>query len=62
MASKILIAALLASGALGRALPEGHEIANLEERELTLVSCGVHKSSLVSAFTMDPNLLVGSRW
>ncbi|MBE3046342.1 hypothetical protein IMZ48_28170 [Candidatus Bathyarchaeota archaeon] len=39
MASRILLAALLVSGTLGRALPEGREVANTEERKLTFVSC-----------------------
>ena len=38
MASKILITALLASCALGRAIPETRDVVTIEDREVTSVS------------------------
>ena len=37
MASRILLAAILASGALGRAIPEGRDVVTVEERGFALV-------------------------
>lgn len=60
MASRILLAALLASSALGRAIPDARHVATIETRELTFVSRS--RQACASSWRLQISRLTSSLW